>query len=390
MKRIISIFAILFTMSCSLDNKTGIWNDASKITGNTQDIESLNRNNLNPRYEDIFVKNKIFNEEVEIKNRLTSRLDEPIKIKNWLEKYGNKTNNVSNFSYRGDKKLISRSSRLSKLPSNKNIIFYNNKLISTDHKGKIFVYSLNTKKKIFEYNFYKNKFKNFDKKIYLIIKNNIVYAADNLGYLYAIDLNSKLLIWAKNYGIPFRSNLKLLNDQIFLANQDNVIYSVNRKTGNKNWQFSTNLTSLKSDFENNFLIDEISKNLLFLNTSGELYSIGYLNQQINWVINFKKSTLAEDTNLFSGQPMVLKNNNLIITTKRKILSFNSMNSLKNWEFPSDSILKPVITTNFIYLLSKKNLLICLESKSGKVLWSKNIYKNMPKKYKKKKLVKCTI
>ena len=68
-----------------------------------------------------------------------------------------------------------------------------------------------------------------------------------------------------------------MEGQIFLASQDNVIYSIDSKTGNKNWQYATNLTFLKSDFKNNFAIDEFNKNLFFLNTSGEFYSISYLN-----------------------------------------------------------------------------------------------------------------
>ena len=45
------------------------------------------------------------------------------------------------------------------------------------------------------------------KKSFSIYKNNI-YIADNLGYLYSIDYKNQKLLWAKNYGIPFRSNLK--------------------------------------------------------------------------------------------------------------------------------------------------------------------------------------
>ena len=75
-----------------------------------------------------------------------------------------------------------------------------------------------------------------------------------------IDLNSRSLLWAKNYGIPFRSNINFANNQLFLANQDNVIYSINIQNGDKNWQFATSLTFLKSDFYNNFAVDEVNNN----------------------------------------------------------------------------------------------------------------------------------
>jgi len=376
MKSFISIFFVLTITSCSFDNKTGIWNDADKIPVDNKQAKSIDESTQQSQYEEIFIKDQEFNEEKIVSNKLTLLLDEVTEIDNWLEQYGNNSNNVSNYSYSGNNILLTKSPKLNKLSSNENNIFYENNLIGFDHKGKIFIYSLDTRKKIFEYNFYKKSFKKFKKKIYLIAKKNILYAADNLGYVYAINLNTKSLIWAKNYGIPFRSNLKIIEDQIFLANQDNQVYSIDTKTGNKNWQFGSRLTFLKSEFKNNFAVDEIGKNLIFLNTSGELYSFNYINQNINWVINFKNSFLKSEINLFTSNPIIIKNNILIVSTDNSIFSYDIMTGARNWRFPSNSIIKPIITNNYTYILSKNNLLICLNIETGEVIWSKNILKNL--------------
>jgi len=385
MKSFFVIFFIISTSSCSFDNKTGIWKDASNTPVETQPVDAINENNVTSRFEDIFIKKEMFSEEIKITENLKLNLDSPTENKNWLEKFGVKTNNISNSLYSGNKILISKSSKLSKHASNESIVFFENNLISFDHKGKIFFFSLDINKKIFDYNFYKKEFKNIKKILYLTVDKNILYVADNLGYIYAINLNNKLLIWAKNYGIPFRSNIKIADDQILIANQDNLIYSIDTKTGNKNWQFATSLTFLKSDFKNNFVVDEINKNLYFLNTSGELYSISYDNKKINWVLNFKNSSLTDNTDLFLSQPMVLKKNNLIISTEKALLSFNVLTGSRQWSFPSNSILKPILTKNYVYILSKNDLLICLDNKTGKVLWSKNIYNNLDKNLIKKKI-----
>jgi outer membrane protein assembly factor BamB len=377
MKSLILIFAAIFISSCSFDNKTGIWQDANEILVDNEKTNSITNSNNKNRYEDIFTKNEsFFNKEIKAINNSILNLDTAIKNKNWLEQYRSKTNNTSNFSYKGNNELLSKSSKLSNFSSDKNIIFYNGNLISFDHRGKIFIYSSSLKKKIFEYDFYKKKFKNYKKNIYLMVNKNILYAADNLGYIYAINLNDKSVVWAKNYGIPFRSNLKFIDEQILLSNQDNEIYSINPISGEKNWQFATTTTFLKSNFKNNFAIDEINKNLFFLNTSGELYSINYSNKKVNWVINFKNSSQKGELSLFFSQPVVIKNNNIIISTESLIHNFNSSNGSRKWNFPSDSILKPIITNNYVFILSKHNLLICIQNDTGKVIWSKNIYSNL--------------
>ena len=167
--------------------------------------------------------------------------------------------------------------------------------------------------------------------------------------------------------------MKIDKKQIFLANQDNVIYSIDINNGEKNWQFATNLTFLKSNFMNSFALDILNSNLFFLNTSGELYSISYVNEKVNWMINFKSSSEKGDTDIFSSNPIVIKNEKLIVTTDAVVSNYDILTGDKNWTFPSNSILKPVITTNYTYILSKSNYLICIENTTGNVLWSKNIF-----------------
>ena len=384
MKRLLLIFVAIVFVSCSFDDKTGIWKDASNTPVDNQTSNQILENEPTIRYEEIFTKNKTYNEEKEPDNFLNIEISKPLRIANWPEQYAISNNNISNFFYSGNNILLSKSSKLSKLSSegkylNKKIIFYKNNLISYDHKGTIFIYSLNLNKKILKYNFYKKKFKNFNKEINFIVNEDTLYAADNLGYLYALNLKNNKIIWAKNYGIPFRSNLKFANNQIFLANQDNVISAIDANTGIKNWQYGTSITFLKSDFENTLALDLINKNIFFLNTSGELYSINYFKKNINWVLNFKNSYLSGDTELFLSQPIVSKNNNLIIATEKAVLSLDTLTGSRNWNLRAEPIFKPIITLNYTYLILKNNLLICLDNTSGNVVWSKNIFRNIKDK-----------
>ena len=58
----------------------------------------------------------------------------------------------------------------------------------------------------------------------MIIEKDVIYVSDNLGYLYAFDYKNKKIIWAKNYRIPFRSNLKLYGNKLIASNQDNNLF----------------------------------------------------------------------------------------------------------------------------------------------------------------------
>jgi hypothetical protein len=152
MKRLLLVFIIAVCTSCSFDNKTGIWKDASNISIDKQVTKIILENKNNTKYENIFIKNKVYDEEKKAVNPSIIKISGPVKISNWHEQYAISTNNISNFSYSNNKVLISKSRKLSRISptknkSNKKIIFYKNNLISHDHKGTIFIYSLSLKKK---------------------------------------------------------------------------------------------------------------------------------------------------------------------------------------------------------------------------------------------------
>ena len=103
---------------------------------------------------------------------------------------------------------------------------------------------------ILKFNFYKNKFKKLKKSINILIENNILYVSDNLGYLYAINYNEGKLLWAQNFKIPFRSNIKIVENKIITADQDNTLYILNKLNGTQIKFIPTEGTTIKNNFVN--------------------------------------------------------------------------------------------------------------------------------------------
>ena len=110
-----------------------------------------------------------------------------------------------------------------------------------------------------------------------------------------IYLSDKLL-WAQNYKIPFRSNLKLYENRLVAANQNNILYFFDKNSGEILKLIPTEETLIKNQFENNI---SISKNFTyFLNTYGSFYAIDNKSMQILWFINLNQSNDLNPSNLF--------------------------------------------------------------------------------------------
>ena len=92
------------------------------------------------------------------------------------------------------------------------------------------MYSVEKQIIIYEFNFYKKKFKKIKKNLNFVIEKNTVYISDNIGYLYALNYETQKIIWAKNFRTPFRSNIKISGDLIILADQNNFLYFINKNS----------------------------------------------------------------------------------------------------------------------------------------------------------------
>ena len=164
---------------------------------------------------------------------------------------------------------------------------------------------------------------------------------------------------------------------MYLANQDNTIYCVSLVDGRTKWNFSTTTTLLKSNFKNDIIVNEKGE-IFFINTSGELYSIDSQNRNINWVVNLKDSNSEISNEIFSSVPLVMNKKNIFTITQNSFSKFEKISGARIWGRPISSYLKPILTKNNIFIVTKEKLLICLNINDGTVVWSQSINKQLKK------------
>ena len=353
------IFLVLLLNNCSFDNKTGIWT-GSKNVSKKKDVKDSN-------IELIFKKQNEIIKDKELPLKQNLKLERPILFTDWNQSYQNKSNYIGNVSFfnEGNYKKFSN---ISKSKVNKNILVNKDNLFFSDIKGNIGVFSLTDNKLIYKFNFYKKKFKKTKIIIKLIIEDESIIAADNLGYVYSINLREKKLNWAKNFLVPFRSNLKIINKTLYLSDEKNKITLIDIQTGRKVDEFYTQPPKAVSKFESNLALDS-NGNLLFLSTNGSLYSLNLRNQKtLNWIQNFK----PENEIIFKGKPITLFNG-LIIVSSEKGISMLSENGKKIWDLSIESNISPIISGNTIITITKDNYLLLIDKENGEIIYSKNIY-----------------
>jgi outer membrane protein assembly factor BamB len=367
MKLFLVLIIIFFLPNCSFDNKTGIWKDTSKINSKKidkyNDLKEAQTSNI-----------KFFDKLKNLDKDYIFEYNKKIINKSWSDFFYSKGNYLDNFSYNNNNNIIFTGKKLTRTKINEQILFDKNILISTDQKGNIIIYSIKEKKILHKYNFYKKKFKNIKKNIYIGIKNKILYVSDNIGYVYAYDFIDNKIIWAKDYKVPFRSNIKLANNKIFLSDQNNNLLILDKNDGDLLRKIPTEEIVVKNKFVNNLSIYQ--NNLYFLNTFGSLYSVDITNFKINWFLNLNLSINSNYSNLFNAKPILSINDNLIIATKEQLYSLDAQVGVTKFKLPIKIKTTPVVTKSYIYLITNNDLLVALNQNTGNIIYSYDIKKKL--------------
>ena len=364
------IFILIF--GCSFGGGGGVWNDLSEEIKIAKERENSKI---------IFSTKKKFSQEINNINKL--KLNKPVLNKNWTQQNFSTNNFVPHLNYNNKKNLISKTKKLGKNNFNVNNVDFepiveNNVVFFYDPRGNIYSFSLKKDKVIWKYNFYKNMYKNKPKEINISISENNLVIADNLGYVYSLNKANGKINWAKNYSVPFKSNIKIDGDNVFLINQDNKFYIISEKNGKQKLDLETFPSFLKTNSKTNISLDRYKKHVFFATSAGEIYSLNYKNKNINWMFSLSAINSDQKIDLFYSSPIVNQNNEVILSSTFSTFSMNSTNGLLNWEIAIASNIKPILQNNNIILSSKKGFMVNLDRQTGKVLWSRNIFSKLKK------------
>ena len=339
------LFLILLTflINCSFGPGKRVWNDLSK------DLETV-KNTENTKL--IFSTSQKFNQEITSNKKLVIK-SKPLKNLNWNQQNLSNGNYIPHLSYQNKINLIFQSKKIGKNSFDiKNIDFQpiieNNIAYLYDPNGTLFSYSIENERLIWKYNFYKKRYKNLPKEINLYLTSSSLIATDNLGFVYSLDKNTGAIEWAKSYGVPFKSNIKVDESNVFLLNQDNKFYVIGEKNGEQRTDLETIPSFLKSNIKSNISLDSKQKNVFFITSAAEIYSLNYFNRNINWLLNLTLAGTDKQIDLFYSSPIVYSDNQIFLSTSFSSFLMGSKDGSLIWEFPFSTKVAPIVSEKLKY------------------------------------------
>ena len=379
-KRVINLFfflAFFIIAGCSFDNKTGIWDGSEEEKARIFKIKKDQQ--IKKEIVKIYSSESLYVEEVQANKPIT--LSDPEKNSSWEMPGSNLQNLLGNFYLPGIKNnFLKKKIGKNKFSISKNIsspLIINDSIIFADDTGTIF--NVNKKGKVkWKKNIYKKLYKHIYKTVTFSIYKNKIYLADNIGFIYKINIINGEVDWVKNHGIPIKSKIKIFENKLFLINQDNRLISLNTDDGSLVWDIRSVSSFIKSQ---SLLSTSISKtgDLLVLYSSGDLIKIKTQNGRIYWTLGTLGSFYAHDTDFFESSDVVIVDEQIIFSVSNSTFSFNLKSGRLNWEAKVATTNTPIINGNNIFLITDNGYFVVLNRKNGEIIRSTNVLKVLKKK-----------
>ncbi len=241
-------------------------------------------------------------------------------------------------------------------PFNSNIAIKKNKFIVIDFDNVIRCFSVIDGNEIWNFKT-ENTFIKSQKKLSVIIKDEIVYSLNTLGDLTALNINDGSLVWQT----PTQSNEIFLNafslknsemifnnENIYFSNNKNDFFSIDSRTGIVNWKQTVN-SSLKSTISENYIFNISEEGYLFVIDA----ETGNIIRITDVFATFKKRKKIKPVGF-----VIAKNKIYLSTDNGRILIINLSNSQTEnvIKFNNEKISRPFINNANFFLIKNNGII----------------------------------
>jgi len=322
----------------------------------------------------VFETNNVFDKELD--SSFILQLNQPQLNKKWSYEYFSSNNFYDHLVYEGKFQEIFKKNigdYLNKNNDSGSLLVFENFVFFSDEKGKIYKFDTSNQKIIWELKIYESSYNNYPKNIALFLNGDVLYAADNLGFIYSIDVQTGKTIWQENYGIPFSSHLNFHKGVLYVVNQNSRLYAFNPSDGKKIWSFESLSGLIKpSRFSNISLYDN---KLLFSNDVGDVTAIDLDKQIIIWSKNILSQNVISNNLVFKISNILIDKKDVFVSSNSgDLFSFNLESGEIKWSQKLSSIQNHISTDKYLFVLTENGFVIAFNKSNGGILWSLNLAK----------------
>ncbi len=211
---------------------------------------------------------------------------------------------------------------------------------------------------------------------------DFVYATNGVGDVAAIKADTGAVVWKKRPAGPLRGAPTLSNGNVYVMTQDNQIYALAAADGEAQWN-EAGPVGVSGIF--GVAAPAAGQGTVIAGYStGELAAYRYENGRSLWSDTLSRTSMSTSVSTLTdidADPVIDRGRVFALGKGGRMAAYELATGQRIWEINIAGIATPIVSGDWVFVLTDDAKLLCVQRSSGKIRWISKLkhYDNEAKK-----------
>jgi len=196
-----------------------------------------------------------------------------------------------------------------------------------------------------------------------------VYATNGVGDICAIDAANGAVKWTKRPAGPLRGAPTLSNGNAYVMTQDNQIYAVRMDNGEAQWNEAGPVGA--SGIFGVAAPAAAQGTVIAGYSTGELAAYRYENGRSLWSDTLSRTAMSTSVSTLTdidADPVIDRGRVFALGQGGRMAAYELVTGQRIWEMNIAGISTPVVSGEWVFVMTSDAKLLCVQRTSGKIRW----------------------
>ena len=202
---------------------------------------------------------------------------------------------------------------------------------------------------------------------------NNLYITTSFGEVWCVEAQTGKSIWTKQLETPIRAAPTIFAGRIFVVTVNNEIFALEAKTGDELWDYAGIIEP--SSLLGGSAPAACSQAVVVTLTSGEIYCLSPESGRMLWSDTMTPALRIDTVSSIAhirARPIIEDNIVYIASHGGRIAAYELLTGKKIWTKDIGALRTPVLSGNFLFLITTNDDLVCLLKSTGQVRWAASL------------------
>lgn len=202
---------------------------------------------------------------------------------------------------------------------------------------------------------------------------DVLYITTSFGEVWCVEAKSGKSIWKKDLETPIRAAPTVFAGRLFVVTVNNEIYALEAKTGEELWDYAGIIEP--SSLLGGSAPAACSQAVVVALTSGEIYCLSPETGRMLWSDTITPALRIDTVSSIAhirARPIIEDNIVYVASHGGRIAAYEISTGKKIWTKDIGTLRTPVLSGNFLFLITTNDDLVCLLKSTGQVRWAASL------------------